>query len=201
VSTRRNEILDIARREFAQNGYQATSMRTLAEASGLMAGSLYSHFRSKAEAVEEIVLKFYDELIPAQRAAATVGGDGAAQLARMIDAVFRVCAAHDLELTILHYDWRTLAKLPELDEVIRRSVETLELWETVVTLGTADGSLRADVDPRGAMRIITSAIHGLLDAVRHEATRTALGTPEEPPVVVDRMAALLQGMVLDGLRA
>jgi TetR/AcrR family transcriptional regulator, cholesterol catabolism regulator len=201
VSTRRNEILDIARREFAQNGYQATSMRTLAEASGLMAGSLYSHFRSKAQAVEEIVLKFYDQLIPAQRAAVEAGGDGAAQLSRMVDAVYRVCAAHDLELTILHYDWRTLAKLPELAEVIRRSEETLQLWESVVERGVADGSLRPDSDPRGVMRIITSAIHGLLDGVRHEATRAALGTPEEPPVDVGRMAALLQGLVVNGLHA
>ena len=42
----------------------ATSRRP----AGLLAGSLYSHFRSKAEIVRDIVIRFYDELLPAQQA-------------------------------------------------------------------------------------------------------------------------------------
>jgi TetR/AcrR family transcriptional regulator, cholesterol catabolism regulator len=201
VSARREEILAIARRQFAENGYHATSMRTLAEASGLLAGSLYSHFRSKAEAVQLVVLAFYDELLPAQQQAFDSPGDGAARLAVMIDSVFHVCARHDLELIILHYDWRALAKLDELAEVVRRSEQTLRLWEQVVAAGVADGSLRADADPKSVMRVITSGIHGLLDFVRHEATRAATGGPAETPPDIEAMAALLQRMVLQGLRA
>ena len=44
-------------------------MRDIAEASDLLAGSLYSHFRSKAHLLELVILPFYDELIPGQRAA------------------------------------------------------------------------------------------------------------------------------------
>ena len=66
--SRRDEILGVAKAQIAERGYGNTSMRDIAEANGLLAGSLYSHFRSKAEIVRDIVIRFYDELLPAQQA-------------------------------------------------------------------------------------------------------------------------------------
>lgn len=84
-------------------------MRDIAEASSLLADSLYSHFRSKAALVGEIVNVVYDELIPAQAAIVTDERPGAEQLSDMIGVVRAVCAAHRDGLTILHYDWHALS--------------------------------------------------------------------------------------------
>lgn len=165
--SRRDEILAAAKRVIAEQGYSDTSMRDIAEASGLLAGSLYSHFRSKAALVGEIVAGFYDELIPAQTAILASPANGAEQLRAMIEAVYGVCAAHREELTILHYDWHALAALDELAEVHARSRETLDLWNAVVARGVADGSLRPDLDGNAMVRIATSSIHGLIDTVRY----------------------------------
>lgn len=60
----RQEILDTALGLFAQNGYEATSISQIAEAVGIRKASLYSHFASKQEILDEIVrmgLKEYNE--------------------------------------------------------------------------------------------------------------------------------------------
>ncbi len=165
--SRREEILAASKLVIADRGYSDTSMRYIAEASGLLAGSLYSHFRSKAALIGEIVGVFYDELIPAQVAVLSTHSTGADQLRAMIEAVYTVCAAHREELTILHYDWHALSALDELAEVHARSEETLGLWITAVERGVADGSLRPEIDANAMVRIATSSIHGLIDTVRY----------------------------------
>lgn len=165
--SRRDEILLVAKVQIAERGYSDTSMRDIAEAAGLLAGSLYSHFRSKASLVGDIVIRFYDELIPAQRAIVESDHTGADQLREMIGVVYRVCDSHREELTILHYDWHSLSALEELADVQAQSLETLDLWQAVVDKGKADGSLLPSVDSTPLVRIATSSIHALIDTVRY----------------------------------
>lgn len=196
MSARRQEIVAIARDRFARTGYTATSMREIAEAADLLAGSLYSHFRSKAHLLELVILPFYDELIPGQRAALAGPGTGAERTAEMLRRVVTVCAAHDAELTILHYDWAHLRGVEGLDAVIARSAETLALWEEVLEAGRADGSLRTTTSTASSVRIITSSIHGVLDRRRYAdlpAPGSRSGTAPDPTVVADELVAALLG--------
>jgi TetR/AcrR family transcriptional regulator, cholesterol catabolism regulator len=196
MSARREEIILIAKDRFAQQGYTTTSMRDIAEASDLLAGSLYSHFRSKAHLLELVILPFYDELIPAQRAALDQDGPGAERIEEMLRRVLAVCAKHDAELTILHYDWAHLVEIDELADVIARSNETLDLWEQALTLGLEDGSLRSSVSVPTAVRILTSSIHGVLDRRRFN-TRENPGEAQNGAELADELVAML----IDGLRA
>ena len=148
MSARREEIIAVAKGLFAKQGYATTSMRDIAEACDLLAGSLYSHFRSKAQLLELVILPFYDELIPGQQAALELPGSGADRIEEMLRRVLAVCADHDAELTILHYDWSHLVEIDELAGVIARSNETLDLWERAIDMGHADGSLRPSVTAR-----------------------------------------------------
>jgi AcrR family transcriptional regulator len=51
---RRQQIAREAARLFAEKGFERTSMRDIAAASGMLAGSLYYHFSSKAEIFMEV---------------------------------------------------------------------------------------------------------------------------------------------------
>ena len=51
----RVRILDEAARLFLRHGYTATSLRDIASSSGMQAGSVYYHFGSKDEILEEIL--------------------------------------------------------------------------------------------------------------------------------------------------
>jgi TetR/AcrR family transcriptional regulator, cholesterol catabolism regulator len=56
-SPRREVILEKAAHLFRRNGFNATSMRDLAENVGVEAASLYNHINSKAELLQEICFK------------------------------------------------------------------------------------------------------------------------------------------------
>lgn len=56
-SPRREVILEKAAHLFRKNGFNATSMRDLAENVGVEAASLYNHINSKAELLQEICFK------------------------------------------------------------------------------------------------------------------------------------------------
>src|ERR1700685_2746152 len=51
----RRAILDAAARLFARHGFAATSLRDIADAAGMKAGSLYYHFTSREEIVAEVL--------------------------------------------------------------------------------------------------------------------------------------------------
>lgn len=169
MSNRRDEIVGIARLTFASKGYKNTSMRDIADASGLLAGSLYSHFKSKSEILQRIIDPFYDQLIPAQEAAAAGTGTGAARTEDMLRRTFKVLASCREEMTIIHYDWHDLLDVEEFEEIRERSNYALELWHQVIVAGVKDGTLRAEIDPEMTVRVITSSLHGILDPKRYGA--------------------------------
>src|SRR5256885_9738491 len=67
-SERRAELLELAARLFAERGLRATTVRDIADAAGILSGSLYHHFDSKESMVDEILRRFLDELFDRYRA-------------------------------------------------------------------------------------------------------------------------------------
>src|SRR6188768_1431941 len=60
--SRRDELLGIAAELFASKGFRNTTVRDIADAAGILSGSLYHHFDSKESMVDEILRTFQDEL-------------------------------------------------------------------------------------------------------------------------------------------
>lgn len=58
AANRRDAVLEASLRLFAERGLRATTMRDIAAAVGLIEGSLYHYFGSKAEIVDAIVERF-----------------------------------------------------------------------------------------------------------------------------------------------
>src|SRR5689334_20637896 len=52
---RRSQIVDVAAGLFAEFGYEATSVRNIAEQVNILAGSLYHHFATKEEILHEVL--------------------------------------------------------------------------------------------------------------------------------------------------
>ena len=72
--SRRAELLALAARMFAERGFLATTVRDIADAAGILSGSLYHHFGSKEEMVDELLDSFqtrlwqeYDEIESSDR--------------------------------------------------------------------------------------------------------------------------------------
>src|SRR5437879_861588 len=87
IDNRLPTILDAAARLFRERGYRVTSMRDIAAASGMLAGSLYYHFASK----EELLVAVYAEGVR------RISDSVSAVLARDLEPWARleaVCATH-----------------------------------------------------------------------------------------------------------
>jgi TetR/AcrR family transcriptional regulator, cholesterol catabolism regulator len=193
---RRGEILDVARDLFARHGYAATSMRDIAEADGIKASSLYSHFRSKAEILLRVVTSVTDEIARAQEAALATPGSGLDRLRAMTAGVLRVCVDHDRAVSILHYSWPQIRTSDDLAALVATNAEIFERWQRVIGDGVADGSVRDDVDPVVAARLVTSALQGVADRERHVDT---VGLAARRGF--DRLLADFDAVVLVGLGA
>ena len=63
ASDRRAEILRLAADLFAERGFKATTVRDIADAAGVLSGSLYHHFNSKESIIEELLREYVDELL------------------------------------------------------------------------------------------------------------------------------------------
>src|SRR6185369_15433633 len=59
---RQGEVLAAAAELFAEHGYISTTVRDIADAAGILSGSLYHHFDSKESMVDEILRGFLDAL-------------------------------------------------------------------------------------------------------------------------------------------
>jgi AcrR family transcriptional regulator len=190
VSARRDEILGIARRLFAAQGYGGTSMRHIADATGLLPGSLYTHFRSKAQLIDEILADFLTKLIEAQTEADEADGTGVERYRRMLVATYRVCEEHPEELTILHHDWALLSTLDDAPDVHPTGVRALQGWAGVIKDGIADGTLKSTLNPELAARVTTGAIHAMVDPVRYRD----LPASKDPHGAEQLVEILLSGM-------
>jgi len=68
----RERLLAAARRLFGERGYEATSIESVLEASGVARGALYHHFQSKAELFDAVLVDVLLEI--AERSAAAAVG-------------------------------------------------------------------------------------------------------------------------------
>ncbi len=196
MSARREEVVAIAKKLIAEHGYAETSTRDIAEACGMLPGSLYSHFRSKAQILDLILGPFYEQLLAEQQAVVDDCGTGIEQLEAMIRRVTRLCAAHAPEIRILHYDWPHFARNEELADLLAQSTRTLDFWHQVIVTGVDDGTLRSDVDPEASLRVITSSIHGVLDRQRYGSRPNLAHRPG-----LDALVEQLVETFVGGLRA
>src|SRR5689334_20753267 len=100
AATRRDELLDIAARLFAEKGFKNTTVRDIADAAGILSGSLYHHFDSKEAMVDEILRSFQDELFGKYDAILASGDDARTQLEQAVRVSFEAIDTHGPEVAI-----------------------------------------------------------------------------------------------------
>src|SRR2546426_11921690 len=79
----RRRILDAGASAFRRDGYASVTLKDIAVLAGLQAGSLYYHFRSKEEIVENVLEVGLDGVAAATREAVDALGKNADPLARL----------------------------------------------------------------------------------------------------------------------
>ena len=88
-SERRAHMVALAGELFAQKGYRATTVREIADAAGILSGSLYHHFDSKESIGDEILSTFINQVLADYRGAVAGAPDPRAAIEQIVRSTSR----------------------------------------------------------------------------------------------------------------
>lgn len=157
-SARRNELLAIAAGLFAERGLRATTVRDIADAAGILSGSLYHHFDSKESMVDEILRGFLDELFGRYREIDAAGLPARDTLEALVIASFESFDRSHAAVAIYQAEAKRLSGTPRFDYIDQYNREFRDLWRRVLDKGVADGSFRAELDTELALRFLRDTV-------------------------------------------
>jgi len=100
TATRRSELLGIAAGLFAEKGFKNTTVRDIADAAGILSGSLYHHFDSKESMVDEILSTFQEELFGKYDEVLASDDDARTKIERAVRLSFEAIDRHRHEVAI-----------------------------------------------------------------------------------------------------
>lgn len=183
-SERRAELLDIAAGLFAERGLRATTVRDIADAAGILSGSLYHHFDSKESMVDEILSGFLDELFAAYEQIVGSTADPQTKLDQMVRASFSAIDRSHAAVAIYQEEAKRLAEVPRFDYLARRNQQFRDLWVAVLERGVDQGVFRAGIDVELAYRFIRDTVWVAVRWYRPGGTRSAESVADQYLAIV-----------------
>jgi AcrR family transcriptional regulator len=192
AGSRRDELLAIAAGLFASKGFRNTTVRDIADAAGILSGSLYHHFDSKESMVDEILRTFQDELFGRYDEILAGGADPRAKLEQAVRVSFDAIDQHHSEVAIFQNDAAYLATLDGFGYLEERHAQSREVWMRLLREAGAAGVLRDDLDIDLVYRFIRDTVWVAVNWYRPGGSLSA-GTVADQYVTI-----LLEGIATDG---
>ncbi|OBA57421.1 TetR family transcriptional regulator [Mycobacterium sp. 1100029.7] len=190
--TRRTEILQTAASLIASSGLR-TSLQEIADAAGILPGSLYHHFESKEAILVELIRRYQDDLnrIGENAKARLDEADSRPVADKIVElgaAIAHCAVRHGAALQMSFYEGPSPD--PELMKLTRQQpVAIQEAMVQTLRAGRWSGYIKPDIDlPTLADRICQTMLQVGLDVMRHNSP-------------ADQVAELLCRIILQGLAA
>ena len=158
AGTRRTELLAIAAQLFADKGFRNTTVRDIADAAGILSGSLYHHFDSKESMVDEILSTFQEELFGQYDAILASADDARTKLERAVRVSFEAIENHPHEVAIYQNDADFLGGFDRFGYLKDRNAQSRQVWVTLIEDGVRTGVLRDDLDVTLTYRFIRDTV-------------------------------------------
>ncbi|ASU83199.1 TetR/AcrR family transcriptional regulator [Nocardiopsis gilva YIM 90087] len=155
---RRAELLGIAADIFAEQGYAATTIREVADAAGMLAGSLYYHFDSKESMADEILSTFLTELWESYDRILAEDKGARETLEALVAASFTAIDAHRPAVVLYQNESKHLAQSPRFAYLNESRTRFRDMWVELLERGVREGAFRADMDVPLAYRFIRDTV-------------------------------------------
>nr|WP_206313867.1 TetR/AcrR family transcriptional regulator [Streptomyces coryli] len=151
-------MLATAAEVFAAQGYNATTVRKIADAAGMLAGSLYYHFDSKESMIDEILSTFLDELWAGYDAVLDAGLGPRETIEALVTESFKQIDRHRPAVAVYQKESRHLAAQPRFGYLTDLQQRFEEAWLGTLERGVKEGVFRADLDPRLTYRFVRDTV-------------------------------------------
>ncbi|GAA4371016.1 TetR/AcrR family transcriptional regulator [Actinomadura sp. NPDC048032] len=158
ASERRAHLVRLAAELFAEKGFQATTVRNIADEAGILSGSLYHHFDSKESIVDEILSGFFTEVMAAYQAVIDENENPRDTIAGLVRVAFGTLEPHRAAITVMQNDWNYLRGMDRFAYLTKSEDEVEKMWVTTLQAGQAEGLFRPDLDPKLTYRMIRDTV-------------------------------------------
>ena len=145
-ATRRDELLELAAAMFAERGLRATTVRDIADSAGILSGSLYHHFSSKEEMVDDVLRGFLDWLFERYEQIVEGEPNPLERLKGLFMASFEAIEHRHAQVVIYQDEAKRLAGQERFAYVEKRNQEQRKMWLDLLNQGIEDGYFRPDID-------------------------------------------------------
>ena len=190
---RRAEILEAAERIFVAHGYEAATIRKIADEVGVSSTALYMHFRDKDQILLEICTGAMEELLAGNRLVTAMPVDAVTRVRLILEGYIRFALQHPNAYRLI------FCSSPEVDSIRRQHAsmqlgqECVDRFASVIREVAAEGRLRTG-DPETVHQVLWSACHGMVSLMLTKPNFEWAPTEELTRVMLD---ALLHGIVTD----
>jgi AcrR family transcriptional regulator len=144
--TRRDELLDLAATMFAERGLRATTVRDIADGAGILSGSLYHHFSSKEEMVDELLRGFLDWLFARYQKIVDTEPNPLERLKGLFLASFDAIEHRHAQVVIYQDEAKHLSSQSRFSYLDERNKEQRKMWVDVLRQGIDEDYFRPDLD-------------------------------------------------------
>lgn len=144
--SRRDELLDLAATMFAERGLRATTVRDIADRAGILSGSLYHHFASKEEMVDEVLRDFLDWLFARYEHIIDTEPNPLERLKGLFMASFDAIEHRHAQVVIYQDEAKRLLGQERFSYLEERNRRQRQMWVDVLQQGIKEGHFRPDLD-------------------------------------------------------
>lgn len=187
MSDRRAEILEAAKSVFAERGVKASTVRDIGTRAEIQSGSLYYHFSSKIDMVDEILGAFCAQVLVHYREIAKADVEDVERVRMMVRYAFSLIPEHAAAVLILLNDSDDLIADPRFGYLVDFNYEVERHWVNTVKRAVKAGEIRREIHPQVFYRFARDAILG---TIRWYRPTGRLG--------IDRLADDLSDVLLRG---
>lgn len=193
TQTSRMRLLNAGKMLFGKNGYEQTSTAAIAREAGSSESQLIRYFGGKQGLLEAIFNDAWsalNETVPAQIDAAQHGRDAIIRLLLLMGQALG--RDHDIAFLFLFEGRRPRGATHDV-ALSKGFLKFMEVIDALIRRGIADGSFRADLDPR----VMCSALLGCAEGMIRErvmAERNNQPNPYDDEMVVRTFTAIVNGL-------
>jgi TetR/AcrR family transcriptional regulator, cholesterol catabolism regulator len=144
--SRRDELLELAASMFAERGLRATTVRDIADAAGILSGSLYHHFASKEEMVDEVLHGFLDWLFARYQQIVDTQPNPLERFKGLFMASFDAIEHRHAQVVIYQDEAKRLSPQPRFAYLEDLNRKQRQMWVDVLQQGIKEGYFRPDLD-------------------------------------------------------
>ena len=149
------ELLEVSARLFAEQGYAATSLQNIADAVGMLKGSLYYYINSKDDLLFQVIKAVYVPGVARFKAVSGEGGDAVDRLRRALESHVLYLIENPTATTVYLHEFERLSA--ERREELA-GVDYAKMVRDLIRIGQDQGGFRRDLDPTiAAMSVLGSA--------------------------------------------